>query len=137
MANQEWQAAQSAKGRVQYIYGSVTYSTAAIATGVEIGTIPANSVITDCWAKVTTTFNAGTTNVLQVGKSGTLGAYMGTGDINEASATAQRAVTGLGDVGASDVPVLVSYTQTGTAASQGAAIFVISYVNTAGSEGTP
>ena len=137
MANVAWGAKNQLKDAVQFVYWSVTFSDAGIATGVNVGTIPASSVITDSWAKVTAAFNAGTTNVLQVGKTGTLGAFMGTADINEASATAQRAVTALGTVGTSDVGVLVSYTQTGTAATTGAAHGVLSYINTAGTEGTP
>ena len=121
---------EARKALVQYIQGSVAFDTATVATGVSIGTLPANAYILDIIVKVDTVFNAATTNVLQVGKTGTLGAYAGTGDVNEASATAQRVTTGIGSIGATAVPVLVSYTQTGGAATTGAATVTIAYTNT-------
>lgn len=121
--------ARLAASRVRFITGSVAFNTPNVATGVSIGSIPAGSFITDILVHVTAVFNAATTNVLQVGRLGTLGAYAGTADVNEASATVQRVTTGLGPVGASDVDVLVSYTQSGTAATTGAATVYIMFAN--------
>lgn len=129
VGNRRNDIARAFANRVRYVTGSVAFNTPGVATGVSIGTIPANSIVSDIVVIVTAVFNAATTNVLQVGRLGTLGAFAGTADVNEASATAQRVTTGLGNVGATDVDVLVSYTQTGTAATTGAATVVITFIN--------
>ena len=121
---------EARKALVQFIQGTIAYNTAGAATGVAMGTLPANSYIIDIVVKVTTAFNAGTTNVLKVGKTGTLGAYVDTADVDETSATAQRVTTGIGSIGSTAVPVLISYAETGTAASTGAATVTIAYINT-------
>lgn len=121
---------EARKALVQFIQGTIAYNTSGAATGVSMGTLPANSYIIDIVVKVDTAFNAGTTNVLKVGKTGTLGAYADTSHVDETSATAQRVTAGIGTVGTSAVDVLISYAQTGTAATTGAATVTIAYINT-------
>lgn len=121
---------EARKALVQFIQGTIAYNTSGAATGVSMGTLPANSYIIDIVVKVDTAFNAGSTNVLKVGKTGTLGAYVDTSHVDETSATAQRVTAGIGTVGTSAVDVLISYAQTGTAATTGAATVTIAYINT-------
>jgi hypothetical protein len=115
------------------VRGTVNYATTNVATGVEIGTIPAGSFVTAVHVHVTTAFNAATTNVLEVGTaadpdgfatstqtaSGTIGAKL---NIGTSSPAAQ-----LGDFLTADTPVVVKYTQTGTAATAGVAQVVVSF----------
>lgn len=115
-----------------YITAQVAYNTNGITTGVVIGTLPQNAIITRWVVHVTTAFNAATTNVLEVG--------MNASSYNDIAATAST-VAGTagaksGDVAAStargrlaaDTPVRAIYTQTGTAATTGAAEIVVFYV---------
>ena len=121
---------EARKALVQFIQGTIAFDTSGAATGVAMGTLPANSYILDIMVKVDTVFNAGSTNVLTVGKTGTLNAFVAAADVNEASATAQRVTTGIGSIGSTAVPVLIAYAQTGGAATTGAATVTIAYVNT-------
>lgn len=121
---------EARKALVRFIQGSIAFDTADAATGVAMGTLPANSYIVDIVVDVTTAFNAGSTNVLTVGKTGTLDAYAAAGDVDETSATAQRVTTGIGTIGSTAVPVLIAYAQTGDAATTGAATVTITYINT-------
>lgn len=125
-------ARQNNMQMVHYLRFSVTYSDTGIATGVSKQYLPAGAVIigTDCF--VTTTFNAQTTNVLTVGTNGTTANNMiASGDVDETTAALTQNVkptsTALGVI-AADSLVWVKYTQTGTAATQGAATVVVKYV---------
>lgn len=115
-----------------YITAQVAFNTTGIATGIVIGTLPATAIITRWVVHIMTAFNAGTTNVLEVGMnsatfndiaatastvSGTLGAK--SGDV--------AAVTARGRL-AADTPVRAIYTQTGGAATTGAAEIAVFYI---------
>ena len=97
---------------------------------VTIGTIPANAQIVDVNIDVTTAFNAATTNTITVGKSGSAAAFVASTSIGSAG-RASVATTGVysawADVGSAEVPVTATYSQTGTAASAGAARVTIVY----------
>lgn len=99
-------------------------------TAVTIGTIPANAQIVNVHIDVTTAFNAGTTNTMIVGKSGSTAAYVASTSVG-AAGRASVATTGVysawADVGSSEVPVIATYAQTGTAASAGAVRVSIVY----------
>ena len=99
-----------------------------IATGVKIGTVPANYFLVEALADVQTVFNAGTTNVLTVGGEDDSGYddIFAAGDINEASATCQRApAASCGILDDEDADVYVKYTQSGTAATTGQTTIVL------------
>lgn len=110
----------------------VNYNDPGIASGVNTGKVlPAGAVISGVDVYVNTVFNAQTTNVLTVGTNGTTANdLVGSSDVNEASAQMFANITTGGALGklSADKPVYVKYTQTGTAATTGAATVVIKYV---------
>ena len=99
-------------------------------SAVAIATIPANSQIVDINIDVTTAFNAGTTNTVTVGKTGSAAAFVAATSVGSAG-RASVATTGVysawADTGSSDVSATVTFSQTGTAASAGAARVTIVY----------
>lgn len=125
-------ARQSHNQQIHYLRFAVTYSDAGIATGVSKQTLPVGAVIVGTDVVVGTTFNAQTTNVLTVGTNGTTANnIIASGDVDETTAGLTKSVSPTGaalGALASDLPVWVKYTQTGTAATQGAAIVIVKYV---------
>lgn len=99
-------------------------------SAVTVGTLPANAQIVDVNIDVTTAFNAATTNTVTVGKSGSAAAFVASTSVGSAG-RASVATTGVysawADTGSSEVAVTVTYAQTGTAASAGAARVTIVY----------
>ena len=99
-------------------------------TAVTIATIPANSQIQNIHIDVTTAFNAGTTNTVTVGKTGTAAAFVTTTSVGTAG-RASVATTGVysawADTGSSDISATITFSQTGTAATAGAARVTIVY----------
>lgn len=91
----------------------------------EIGTIPSGAVVVGVHVDVTTVFNAGTTNVLKIGTSGTNDLLMAAGDIDESTAGGYAKVTA--ETLASDTTFNAYFSQTGTAATTGAADVTITY----------
>ncbi len=118
--------------QTHYLRRDVAFNTANIAAGVLIGTVPAGSVISHVRVYITTAFNAATTNVLQGGTTGTgtnlftsTDAAAGTAGPKTPAAAANQ---GIGLVFTQDTDLFVSYTQTGTAATAGAATIVVEFV---------
>ena len=99
-------------------------------TAVTIATLPANAQIVNINIDVTTAFNAGTTNTVTVGKTGTAAAYVTSTSVGSAG-RASVATTGVysawADTGSSEVSATITYSQTGTAATAGAARVTIVY----------
>ena len=97
-----------------------------------VATLPANSQIYQIAVDVTTAFNAGTTNTLDVGDGVTADKYadaLAAGAQARVLATSDVSQIGnLVDIGASDVDVTVTYNQTGTAATAGAATVTVLYL---------
>lgn len=114
-------------GVLSAVTSTIAYSDS---SAVTIGTIPANAQIVDINIDVTTAFNAATTNTITVGKSGSAAAFVASTSIGSAG-RASVATTGVysawADVGSSEVPVTATYSQTGTAATAGAARVTIVY----------
>ena len=115
--------------KVHTIRKEVNYSTPGIATSVSMGAaIPTGAVVLGFDVIIRTAFNAGTTNVLNVGKTGTLDYFVDTDDINEAATGITTDIlTGAGYQSA-DVEPLIRYTQTGTAATAGVAVVICRYI---------
>lgn len=115
-----------------YLTAQVAWNTTGISTGVVIGTLPQNAIVTRWVVHVTTAFNAATTNVLEVGTNAssyndiapTASTVAGTAGVKSGDVAASTARGRL----AADTPVRAIYTQTGTAASAGAAEIVVFYV---------
>ena len=114
-------------GVVQMLYaGSVAFNTTGIANGVKLIDLPAGIVITKAVAVVKTAFNAATTNVLTVGTNDDVNDILGSGDVTEGTAAAY-CVNKFVEYNAAKT-VKAKYTQTGDAATAGAAdiyLFVV------------
>ncbi len=104
----------------------IAYNTTGIASGVSMGAVPAGAVIMGVHVQVTAAFNAGTTNVLIVGSAADDDAYMAAGDVAEGS-TGSTLYTGKGAHVSANTEVFVKFTESGTAASAGAAKVMVLY----------
>lgn len=97
-----------------------------------VATLPANSQIYQISVDVTTAFDAGTTNTLDIGDGTTADKYadaLAAGSQARVLATSDVSQIGnLVDIGTSDVDVTVTYNQTGTAATAGAATVTVLYL---------
>jgi len=118
----------NAAGQLSAITATIAYTDTA---AVIIGTLPAGAQIIDVNIDVTTAFNAGTTNTVTVGKTGSAAAFVAATSVGSAG-RASVATTGVysawANVGTSDVDyATVTFSQTGTAASAGAARVTIVY----------
>jgi hypothetical protein len=116
---------------VQYLKTDVAYNTSGIGSSdtVKLGVIPAGAQIINCAVAVKTAFNAATTNVLTVGtSSGSNADVVGASDVTEGSIGGANVATGQTLSFTSDTTIYVKYTQSGTAATAGAATIVLSYV---------
>lgn len=122
-------ARQYHTAQLHYIRKAVNWNDTGIASGVKIGTLPAGAAIEFVHIKITTAFNAATTNVLAVGTTAT-GAEVIAGTDAVAGTLGSKvpnvAGMALGNL-AADTPIYASYTQTGTAATAGVATIVIAY----------
>lgn len=116
---------------VHFIGKDVAYNTVGIGTAdtVKVGRIPAGSMICDARVRITTAFNAATTNVLTVGQNATANTdIVAAGELNEGATGMTVVLTGASLTFANDTDIYVRYTQTGTAATTGAASIVITYI---------
>lgn len=114
-------------GVEQMIYaGSVAFDTEDIDKGVELCELPAGIIVTRAIAVVKTAFDAGTTNVLTVGANDDVNDLLGSDDVTEGTAAAYVVNKFVQYDTAKKIKA--KYTQTGTAATAGAAdiyLFVV------------
>lgn len=105
---------------------------AADGTETVIGTLPANSQIVEIYVDVSTAFDAGTTNTLDLGDGTTADQYADALDVSSAGrlrATSDVSQIGnLVDIGTSDVALTATFNQSGTAATAGTAQVTVLYV---------
>ena len=129
--------------QVNYIRKTVNFNDAGIGSGYMFASIPLNSYILAVSVEVVTVFNAASTNVLTFGTTlASANELAGSGDINEAATGVQTATVGLGRsltqtataaVGnvtpaEGGVGIFAKYTQTGTPATTGKAVVIITYI---------
>lgn len=116
--------------QVPYMRAAVAYNTANIGTAgkVPLGTLPAGAIVTFGLIKVGTAFNAATTNVLKIGTADDDDAVLGAADVDETVAATTVTWAAAGYKVSVATPLFVTYTQTGTAASAGAADIVLFFV---------
>ena len=116
--------------QLPYFRASVSFDTVNIGTSgkVPLGTLPAGAVVAYAMVKITTAFNAATTNVLTVGTTATADAVLGAADIDETVVQTTIAWAAAGFKVSVDTPLFIKYTQTGTAASAGAADIFLFFV---------
>lgn len=107
----------------------VNFNTTGIASAVKVDTINASEAVPvqiEVSCQVITAFNAVTTNVLTMGTDTTATQWLAAGDITEGTPgfyPASNAVKKFRLTAATDI--YAKYTQTGTAATTGAAVFII------------
>jgi hypothetical protein len=109
----------------------VNFNDAGVANGLLVGTVPAGAIITSVIVQIATVFNAGTTNVLQVGTTAT-GSELLTSTEAAAGTQGQKAAatfktTTASNPLAADQNIWVNYAQTGTAATTGVAYVLVTY----------
>ena len=101
-------------------------------TETVVATVPANSQLWQVSVDVTTAFDAGTTNTVDIGDGTTADKYADALDVSSAArllATSDVSQLGnLVDIGTTDVDVTVTYNQTGTAATAGAVTVTVLYL---------
>jgi hypothetical protein len=114
-------------GMLSAITGTIAYTNS---SAVTIATLPANSQIVDVNIDVTTAFDAGTTNTIAVGKTGSAAAFVaatGVSSAGRASVASTGVYSAWADSGSSDVSVTATFAESGTAATAGAARVTIVY----------
>lgn len=110
---------------------TVNFGDVGIASGVAFAnSLPQGAFIVDVLVEIVVAFNAGTTNVLTVGtNTPTNNNIVNAADVNEAVTAVTSVTRGLGRslAAAAEAPIFAMYTQTGTAATTGQAVIVITY----------
>lgn len=115
---------------LHYLRMDVAYNTTGISSGVSFAQyLPINAQIVMTIVKVTTAFNAASTNVLTVGtNSSNYNNIVASGDVDEATTGADVVWTGVElDLSGGAALPFVKYAQTGDAATAGAATVTIIY----------
>lgn len=110
---------------IKAVTGTIAYDVASPYT-VSLGTAPNGAIVFATIVEIITAFNAGTTNVLEVGTSATANAYVQAADVNE-TATGTTVVSRSATLSAA-TEILAKYTQTGTAATAGLARVTVLYL---------
>lgn len=107
--------------------------------GVPIGTLEAGCIPLYAHVYVPTAFNAGTTNTLDVGVPGTIGGFAPAASTLAGATGFKGNLTGTltGVPLAADTTIYAKYGQTGTAATAGAAIVIVTFVNKREGTGIP
>lgn len=110
---------------VKSITGTIAFDVADPFT-VALGTIPNGAIVTHTLVEISTAFNAATTNVLTVGTAADATTLVAAADVNEAALGAT--VVAHSATMSADTAIVAKYTQTGTAATAGAARVTVFYL---------
>lgn len=125
-------ARQNDTQQVHYIRANVAFNSVASGTQVSMGAaLPANAVVLYTSVGIQTAFNAATTNVLIVGTAADPDALVAAAGADETAVGVTNVVPAtLGGIMSSsvDTELFWTYTQSGTAATTGAATIVVAYV---------
>ena len=128
MAN--YPARSSGDQTVNYLRASFTFA-AGNSGIVQLGTLPAGSVVLRCSVVVSTVFNAGTNNLLKVGIVGSDASILSTvslvatGVITATSVLATAPATSTSPI--VDTQIIITSLMTGTVATAGVASVVLEY----------
>ncbi len=116
--------------QLPYFRRSVAFNTNEIGTTgrVPLGTLPAGAIVTGGIIKVTAAFNAATTNVLTIGTAADDDEVLAAADLDETEADTTLPLSVLGYKVSVPTTLYVKYTQTGTAATTGAADVILFFV---------
>lgn len=107
-----------------------TIAFAATGTVTSLFTLPAGAQILSIHIDTTTAFNAASTNTVTIGKSGAATQFVTATDVTvlgRQSVATTGAYANWANVGTTDVTLLATYAQTGTAATTGAARITVLY----------
>jgi hypothetical protein len=111
---------------------TVALANAALAAGVQIGTLPAGAVPVNCNAYVDVAFNNGTNNLFSVGLTATGTDFVSAGSLASKAAVITAApIAAVATVKAvtanAGTPIYLSTSQTGTAPTTGQCSIIMSY----------
>lgn len=116
---------------ITYLRKQVNWNDVGIASGILMGYLPKTAMLDRISIRVDTAFTAGTTNNLLVGTTAGGNDIASTSESAAGTAGFKTPTSGLTATAlknpTTDVPVYVTYTQTGTAADAGQAWIVLSY----------
>jgi hypothetical protein len=114
---------------IHALRGRINFNSGNAAAGIQIGTVPAGSFVGQVTAHIITAFNAVTTNVLSVGTAAAPEGFATAAGIAAGVAGIKTALFGTlsGDTLTVDTPVVVRYSQTGGAATAGAAQILMEF----------
>jgi hypothetical protein len=113
---------------VQHLTAPISYLDGATAA-VSVGKLPPKAIVTDVWAVVTTAFNAGSTNSVDIGTSGdTNGFATGISTTAAGRIEADEMATSNDLYSTSESEIIVTHVQTGTAATAGEGFVVVEYI---------
>ena len=113
---------------VQHLTKKISYLDGATGA-VTVGVLPPKAIVTDVWAVVTTAFNAGSTNSVDIGTSGdTNGFATGLSTTAAGRIAADEMATSNDLYSTSEVTVVATHVQTGTAATAGEGFVVVEYI---------
>lgn len=112
--------------QVHYLCKAFTFANSGVA--VEIGTLPAGATIIRpiSGVQINTAFNAGTTNVIDIGTAADDDLYAT--DLAGGTVTFVPLDENVSLTVAADTTLIVTYSQSGTAATAGAGVAIIAYV---------
>lgn len=120
----EWQCTHSIRRRIAFS------DTNSASVGLEVGVIPAGSFVHAVIVNIETAFNAATTNVITVGTTASVAGLAQNAGVAAGVAGLKSGLLGspqLNGNTATDMQVMVFYSQTGTAATAGVADVIVSF----------
>lgn len=123
------QAGGSRAANIGKVVASQTATVAFTDTAAkDLFTLPAGAQILDVLVDVTTAFDAGDDNDLDIGKDGAAAHFVNDADVSAAGrVTGTRAFANWADIGSADVTVTATYVPDGAAATAGAARITVVY----------
>ena len=115
--------------QVHYVRKGVALADLTSGTAVTIGTLPAGAVVTDAYAVVTTAFNSGTSDLLDMGTSGDPNGFMTAVSIASVGKKAADELATSDDLSLSAATdVSATWTGAGAAATTGAMELIVEFV---------
>jgi hypothetical protein len=114
--------------QTHYLRKSITFSN--LGTTVDVGVVPAGAIIIDAGVIVTTAFNSGTTDVLDIGTSADTDGFATDLDLRTAGRIVADEMATSNDLGpfATDTTIKAELAATGTAASAGAGEIYVAFI---------
>lgn len=115
--------------QVHYFRKGVSLSDLTSGTAVTLGTIPSGAMVVDAYAVVTTAFDSGTSDVLDIGTSGDGDGFATDLDISSVGKkSADELATSDDLVVSADTDLTFAWTGAGTAATAGAMEVVVEFI---------